>query len=91
MTGWMVRNRCLDDGDPDRFRCSFYSFSFDKVGMAPGVILLCVVAGIATWTSYMVGVFKIKHRGVYGIDEAGGLMFGKVGREVFGIAFCLCE
>ncbi|CAI7667037.1 hypothetical protein PCG10_001893 [Penicillium crustosum] len=62
---------------------------FDTLGMVPGVILLCIVAGIATWTSYMVGVFKIRHREVYGIDEAGGLMFGRIGREIFGIGFSL--
>jgi hypothetical protein len=64
---------------------------FDKVGVVPGVILLCVVAGIATWTSYMVGIFKLNHREVYGMDDAGGLMFGRVGREVFGLAFSLCK
>lgn len=64
---------------------------FDKVGVVPGVILLFVVAGIATWTSYMVGIFKLNHREVYGMDDAGGLMFGRVGREVFGLAFSLCE
>lgn len=64
---------------------------FDTLGMIPGVILLCIVAGIATWTSYMVGVFKIRHREIYGIDEAGGLMFGRMGREVFGIGFSLCK
>ncbi len=64
---------------------------FDKVGVVPGVILLCIVAGIATWTSYMVGIFKLNHREVYGMDDAGGLMFGRVGREVFGLAFSLCE
>lgn len=64
---------------------------FDTLGLIPGIIMVCVVALIATWTSYMVGVFKIKHREVYGIDEAGGKMFGPIGREVFGAAFSLCE
>ncbi|KAL4878166.1 transmembrane amino acid transporter protein-domain-containing protein [Aspergillus karnatakaensis] len=63
--------------------------TFDKVGIVPGVILLCAVAGIATWTSYMVGVFKLNHQDVYGMDDAGGLMFGRVGREVLGLAFSL--
>lgn len=64
---------------------------FDTLGMIPGVVILCIVAGIATWTSYMVGVFKMKHQEVYGIEDAGGLMFGPIGKEVFGTAFCLCE
>ncbi|KAH1273633.1 hypothetical protein KXW98_003570 [Aspergillus fumigatus] len=62
---------------------------FDTVGMIPGVILLCIVASIAAWTSYVVGVFKINHRQVYGIDDAGGLMFGAIGKEIFATAFCL--
>lgn len=65
--------------------------AFHTLGMIPGAILLCAVAGIAIWTSYIVGVFKLKHRDVYAIDDAGYLMFGKVGREFFAVAFCLCE
>ena len=41
----------------------------DTVGMVPGVILLLVIAIITTWSDYMIGVFKLNHRGVYGIDE----------------------
>ncbi|GAB1198524.1 hypothetical protein APSETT444_007847 [Aspergillus pseudonomiae] len=40
-------------------------------------------------TSYMVGSFKLNHREVYGIDDAAGLMFGPVGREVLGAGFIL--
>ena len=64
---------------------------FDTLGMIPGVITLCIVALIATWTSYMVGVFKLKHPEVYGFEDAGALMFGRLGKEVFGIAFSLCK
>ncbi|RAK75440.1 putative amino acid transporter (Mtr) [Aspergillus fijiensis CBS 313.89] len=62
---------------------------FDTVGLIPGVLLIGIIAGIATWTSYMVGIFKLKHREVYAIDDAGWVMFGRVGREVFGAAFSL--
>lgn len=64
---------------------------FDRVGIIPGVILLCVVAGLSGWASYMVGIFKLNHREVYNMDDAGYLMFGKIGRLVFGFAFTLCE
>ncbi|UNI17526.1 hypothetical protein JDV02_003861 [Purpureocillium takamizusanense] len=60
---------------------------FDTLGMIPGVVLLCTVAGITTWSDYMVGVFKLRHRHVYGVDDAGQLMFGRVGRELFAVAF----
>ncbi|KAL5603806.1 hypothetical protein FOVSG1_006556 [Fusarium oxysporum f. sp. vasinfectum] len=60
---------------------------FDTLGMIPGVILLCTVAGITTWSNYIVGVFKLKHRNVYGVDDAGQLMFGRIGKELFAFAF----
>ncbi|KAJ5317971.1 hypothetical protein N7508_002479 [Penicillium antarcticum] len=63
--------------------------AFDTLGLVPGVICLLAVAVITTWSDYMVGVFKLKHREVYSIDDAGGLMFGPIGREVFGFVFCL--
>jgi amino acid permease len=66
-------------------------YTFHSVGMIPGVLLICAVAGIATWTSYMVGVFKLRHPEMYGIDDAGALMFGSTGREVLGAAFILCK
>jgi amino acid permease len=64
--------------------------AFDTLGLVPGVICLLAVAVITTWSDYMVGSFKLKHREVYSIDDAGGLMFGPIGREVFGFVFCLC-
>lgn len=65
--------------------------TFDLVGLVPGVLLILAVAGIATWTSYMVGAFKLNHREVYSVDDAGALMFGRIGREVFATAFSLCK
>lgn len=64
---------------------------FDVLGMIPGIICLLAIAVITTWSDYMVGIFKLRHRSVYGIDDAGQLMFGRVGREVLGVAFVLCE
>ncbi|EYB21239.1 hypothetical protein FG05_00136 [Fusarium graminearum] len=62
---------------------------FDVLGIVPGIICLIVIAAITTWSGYMVGVFKRNHPQVYGIDDAGSLIFGRVGREIFGVAFCL--
>ena len=64
---------------------------FDAIGLVPGVICLIAIAAITTWSDYIVGVFKLRHRSVYGIDDACGLMFGPIGRQIFGIAFCLCK
>ncbi|OAQ61115.1 amino acid transporter [Pochonia chlamydosporia 170] len=63
--------------------------AFDTLGLIPGLICLLTIAGITTWSDYIVGVFKRKHPEVYSIDDAGGMMFGRVGREFFGAAFCI--
>ena len=65
--------------------------AFDALGLVPGVICLCAIAGISTWSDYVIGQFKLRHREVYGIDDAGQLMFGRFGKEVFGGVFCLCK
>lgn len=39
---------------------------FDSLGMIPGVICLCIVAGLNSWSNYQVGVFKLRHPEIYG-------------------------
>ncbi|KAF5575972.1 neutral amino acid permease [Fusarium pseudocircinatum] len=56
---------------------------FDVLGIVPGIICLIIIAAITTWSDYMVGVFKRNHPQVYGIDDAGFLIFGRIGREIF--------
>ena len=63
---------------------------FDALGTVPGTICLLIVGAITAWSSYEVDVFKLNHPEVYGIDDAGKLMFGSIGRNIFGAAFCLC-
>ncbi|TWU74885.1 hypothetical protein ED733_003319 [Metarhizium rileyi] len=63
--------------------------TFDTLGLIPGLACLLVVAAITSWSDYVVGVFKRRHPGVYGIHDAGGLMFGRIGREGFGVAYCV--
>ncbi|KAH7147136.1 putative amino acid transporter [Dactylonectria estremocensis] len=63
--------------------------AFNILGIVPGVICLCAVGGITSWSGYIVGSFKLNHPEVYGIEDAGALMFGRIGREGFGAAFCL--
>ncbi|KAE8370451.1 transmembrane amino acid transporter protein-domain-containing protein [Aspergillus caelatus] len=62
---------------------------FDSLGIMPGIILLLAIAVITTWADWMVGVFKLRHPHVYGVDDVGRLLFGRVGYEVFGASFCL--
>ncbi|KAF9887418.1 hypothetical protein FE257_010273 [Aspergillus nanangensis] len=63
--------------------------AFNVLGIIPGVICLCVIASITTWSNYVIGQFKTRHPEVYGIDDAGALIFGPVGRVVLSVAFCL--
>ncbi|PLN76825.1 transmembrane amino acid transporter protein-domain-containing protein [Aspergillus taichungensis] len=63
--------------------------AFDALGIVPGVICLLAIGGITTWSDYIIGVFKLRHPEVYGIDDVGQLLFGKTGRIVLGAAFCL--
>lgn len=65
--------------------------AFDTLGMVPGVIVLCAVAAITTWSAYVVGTFKLRHREIYGIDDAGALILGPIGRVILATAFCLCR
>ncbi|KAF7195235.1 N amino acid transport system protein [Pseudocercospora fuligena] len=62
---------------------------FDTIGMVPGVICLLALAIMTTWSDYIVGVFKINHPEVYGIDDVGGLIAGRAGYIIMGTVFCL--
>ncbi|KAH7246825.1 transmembrane amino acid transporter protein-domain-containing protein [Fusarium solani] len=63
--------------------------AFDALGIIPGIICLLTVAALTSWSDYVIGMFKLRHREIWGIDDAAGLMFGKVGREFLGVAFVL--
>lgn len=64
--------------------------AFEALGIIPGVICLCAISGITTWSACTIGTFKLRHREVYGIDDVGHLIFGQVGRAILSVAFCLC-
>ncbi|KAJ5902871.1 hypothetical protein N7495_003399 [Penicillium taxi] len=63
--------------------------AFDAIGIVPGVICLCAIAAITTWSDYIIGVFKLRHREVYGIDDVGGMLLGRTGKAILGAAFVL--
>ncbi|KAF1840361.1 putative amino acid transporter [Cucurbitaria berberidis CBS 394.84] len=62
---------------------------FHSLGLVPGVICLLIIAVMTSWSNYIVGVFKIRHPDVYGIDDVGRKLFGRIGYEFFGITFAL--
>ncbi|KAL4757015.1 transmembrane amino acid transporter protein-domain-containing protein [Aspergillus foveolatus] len=63
--------------------------ALDVLGLVPGIICMVVVACITTWSGYTIGTFKLSHREMYSIDDAGAIMFGLPGRVVLSSAFCL--
>ncbi|RJE23743.1 hypothetical protein PHISCL_03936 [Aspergillus sclerotialis] len=63
--------------------------ALDALGMVPGIICLVAMAVITTWAGYIIGAFKLQHRQVYSIDDAGSIMFGVTGRAVLSAGFCL--
>jgi amino acid permease len=65
--------------------------SFHILGLIPGIILLCFIASLTGWASHVIGAFKHRHWETYGIDDAARLLFGRVGYEIFGVVFCICE
>ncbi|KAJ5579226.1 amino acid transporter [Penicillium hetheringtonii] len=62
---------------------------FDTLGVIPGIIIVIVIAGMTTWSNWMIGVFKLRHPSVYGIDDVGKMLFGRVGYELFGAMYTL--
>lgn len=63
--------------------------TFSTLGLAPGVIILVVIAALTTYTDYFIGKFKLHHPTVYSVADCGGIMFGPIGKEVFGVAYWL--
>ncbi|KAL8829009.1 MAG: hypothetical protein Q9170_006358 [Blastenia crenularia] len=51
-----------------------------------GIILILGLGLIATYTGYVIGQFKLAYPGVHNMADAGEVMLGPVGREVFGLA-----
>ncbi|KAG8668072.1 hypothetical protein FPOAC2_10158 [Fusarium poae] len=63
--------------------------TFDALGLIPGVLCLVAIGLITTWSDCVIGVFKLRHRHVYAIDDAGAMMFGRAGGEFFGFIMWL--
>ncbi|CAF9914605.1 hypothetical protein IMSHALPRED_001958 [Imshaugia aleurites] len=55
-----------------------------SIGLVPGVILIIGLGIIATYTGYVIGQFKLAHPRVHNMADAGEVMAGRIGREIFG-------
>lgn len=56
--------------------------SLAVVGLAPGVIIIIFLGVFATYTSYLLVQFKVRHPEVHTMGDAGYILFGPIGREV---------
>lgn len=56
--------------------------SLAAVGIVPGVILIIFLGVFATYTSWILVQFKLRHPEVHNMGDAGQILFGPIGREV---------
>lgn len=66
-------------------------YSFQTVGLIPGVILLTFIVIIVTWSDYVVGTFKQNHPDIYSIPDIGRVLFGRAGEYFFTFAYMTCK
>jgi len=57
-----------------------------SVGLVAGLILIVGLGLIATYTGYVIGQFKMAYPHVHNMADAGEVLLGRVGGEVFGVA-----
>ncbi|KJX98785.1 amino acid transporter like protein [Zymoseptoria brevis] len=57
-----------------------------SIGMVPGVILILGLGIVATYTGYIFGQFKNAYPHVHNMADAGEVLMGRFGKELFGAA-----
>lgn len=63
--------------------------AFATLGMFPGVFLTITLGCVSIFTSYLVGQVKLKYPEVASYADAGKLLLGRFGYELFGAALVL--
>ncbi|KAJ6438790.1 amino acid transporter [Purpureocillium lavendulum] len=62
--------------------------SLAVVGMVPGLIMIVFLGVFATYTSWLLVEFKLRHPEVHTMGDAGYILFGPIGREVMSFGTC---
>ncbi|KAJ5156135.1 hypothetical protein N7492_008938 [Penicillium capsulatum] len=57
-----------------------------KLGLAPAIIILVGLGLLASYTGYVIGQYKIRHPHISSIADAGEVLMGRFGRELFTFA-----
>ncbi|KAH7322602.1 transmembrane amino acid transporter protein-domain-containing protein [Stachybotrys elegans] len=63
--------------------------AFHVLGMFPGVFLTVTLGLVSIFTSYLIGQVKLRYPDVSHYADAGRLLLGRVGYEIFGAALLL--
>lgn len=56
-----------------------------ELGLAPALVLIIGLGLLATYTGYVIGQFHQRYPHIQNLADAGEVLFGPIGREVFGI------
>ncbi|KAJ5106574.1 hypothetical protein N7456_003249 [Penicillium angulare] len=62
------------------------------VGLVPGVILIVGLGLLATYTGYNIGLMRERYPHIQNLGDAGEILLGPIGREIFGLGqflFCI--
>ena len=59
--------------------------ALSTLGLIPGLSLLVGLGLIASYTGHIIGRFKLRHPHVHSMGDAGHVLFGRIGGEIFGI------
>lgn len=54
------------------------------LGLVPGLIILLGLGFLATYTGYVIGQYKWRHPHISSMADAGEVLMGRFGRELFG-------
>lgn len=57
-----------------------------KLGLVPAIIILIGLGILASYTGYVIGQYKIRHPHISSIADAGEVLMGRFGRELFTVA-----
>lgn len=63
--------------------------AFANLGLVPGIIILVGLGIIATYTGYVIGQFKCRYPQISSVADAGEILLGPFGRELFFIGHML--
>ena len=54
-----------------------------EIGLAPAIVILVGLGILASYTGYVIGQFKYRYPQVSSVSDAGAILLGPVGRELF--------